>query len=123
MCDTSRRSNGTPRPRWGRLYAAASLGLALLATAEVVPAGAGPRLVVRCVIGFATFGAIAAWARTNRVALDLVEWCDCAGARTTVRVIPAHIVDATARGTGTVTPWTSGVGIPPGRRTRAPSRS
>lgn len=123
MCDTSRRSKGTPRPRWGRLYAAASLGLALLATAEVVPAGAGPRLVVRCVIGLATFAAMAAWTRANRVALDLAAWCDCAGSQTTVRVVHPHIAGATARRAGTVTPWTSGVGIPPGRRTRAPSRS
>ena len=123
MCDDSRARRRFPRPRWSRLYAIAGLGLALLALVEVLAAGDGRRTALRAVVALAALGAMAAWARANRVALDLVEWCDCAGARTTVRVIPAHIADATAHRTSTVTPWTPGVGIPTWRRTRAPSPS
>jgi len=31
--------------------------------------------------------ALAAWVLTNRVALDLTEWCDCAGRTVRVRIV------------------------------------
>jgi hypothetical protein len=30
------------------------------------------------------------WTRRNRTALDHLDWCGCASARVTVRVIPSH---------------------------------
>jgi hypothetical protein len=30
------------------------------------------------------------WTRRNRAALDHLDWCGCASARVTVRVIPSH---------------------------------
>lgn len=123
MCDDSLATRRFPRPRWSRLYAIAGLALALLALVEAFAARDGWRAAGGAIVALAAFAAMAAWARANRVALDLAAWCDCAGSQTTIRVVHSHIADATARQAGTVTPWNSGVGIPPGRRTRAPSRS
>lgn len=36
------------------------------------------------------WGAVAAWGRANRVALDLDEWCDCGRRGLAVRVIASR---------------------------------
>jgi hypothetical protein len=90
MCKTKARATGSAtlaRPRWGVLYALAFLMLAALAATEVVDLSAPVKTVLDCGLTLGGFGAIAVWRRCSRVALDRQEWCDCAGASVTVRVI------------------------------------
>ena len=90
MCSVTERSETLPRPAWGSLYALAGLTLGALAAVEVLVAP-GPELtVLRCGLVLAGFGTMALWTRRNRAALDHLDWCDCASARVTVRVIPSH---------------------------------
>jgi len=92
MCDVTARSGRlgtTPRPRWGQLYGLAGLSLAALATVEVLPSP-GPLTALRCGFALAGLLAMAAWARSNRVALDQQNWCECAADTITVRVIPSR---------------------------------
>ena len=87
MCDTAEAGSSIARPRWSRLYAAALSPLAVLAVVEV----AGPpnviRTILRCVLGLAAIAGMAIWVQRNRAALDLQDWCACASASVTVRVI------------------------------------
>ena len=64
--------------------------LAALAMAEML-VSPGPELTaLRCGLVLGGFGAMVRWTRRNRAALDRLDWCDCASARVTVRVIPSH---------------------------------
>jgi hypothetical protein len=90
MCDVttrSRRARTIPRPRWGLLYGIATLMLAALAAVEFVASLGAAQTVLRCGLVLGGLGAIALWARLNRMALDQQNWCDCAAERITVRVI------------------------------------
>ena len=93
MCGMTERS-GSPRalarPRWNGLYALAGLLLAALAIVEALVARGAEQTVLECGLVLAGFGAIVGWTRRNRAALDRLDWCDCASARVTVRVIPSH---------------------------------
>jgi hypothetical protein len=61
------------------------LGVLLAAQALV---SAGPeRTALQCGLVLAGFGAMIQWARGNRAALDHLDWCQCASAQTTIRVI------------------------------------
>ena len=63
------------------------LGVLLVVQALVA---AGPeRTALQCGLVLTGFGAMAQWARRNRAALDHLDWCECASAQTTVRVIPS----------------------------------
>ena len=93
MCEVTERS-GSPRvlarPRWGGLYALAGLMLAALATAQaLVPQGA-ELTALQCGLVLAGFATMVGWTRRNRAALDRLDWCECASARVTVRVIPSN---------------------------------
>jgi hypothetical protein len=92
MCDAKsrlERSPTPPRPRWSGLYlvAAGMLGV-LLAVQAFVSAGS-ERTALQCGLVLTGFGAMARWARRNRAALDHLDWCECASAQTTIRVIPS----------------------------------
>jgi hypothetical protein len=76
-----------PRPRWKALYGLAVLSAASLATVELLNAAGVVRTALRCGIVVATAVAIAFWVNHNRIALDAEDWCACAGARMTVRVV------------------------------------
>ena len=93
MCEVTERS-GRPRalpgPRWGGLYALAGLMLAALAAVETLVAPGAELTALQCGLVLAGFGAIIGWTRCNRAALDHLDWCDCASAKMTVRVIPSH---------------------------------
>ncbi|PYN83827.1 MAG: hypothetical protein DMD96_00700 [Candidatus Rokuibacteriota bacterium] len=90
MTERSGDSLAAPRPRWGRLYALAALMLAALAMAEML-VSPGPELTaLRCGLVLGGFGAMVRWTRRNRAALDRLDWCDCAGERVTMRVIPSR---------------------------------
>ena len=93
MCgvsERSRMSRALPRPGWGRLYTIAGLMLASLAIAEMLVAPGAELTALESGIVVAGFGAMVGWTRRNRAALDRMGWCDCAGARATMRVIPSH---------------------------------
>ncbi|MBI4627268.1 MAG: hypothetical protein HY729_01055 [Candidatus Rokubacteria bacterium] len=45
------------------------------------------RIALECGIAVAAWGASVFWIRANRVALDLLDWCDCSAKTITVRVI------------------------------------
>jgi hypothetical protein len=88
MCNTVQA--GSPLsapPRWGRLYAVAATPLAILAVAEAAAPSGPLRTLLRYAAGLAVIAGMALWVRRNRVALDLSDWCACAGAEVTIRVI------------------------------------
>lgn len=93
MCGVSERSGRSralPRPGWGGLYTVTGLVLAALAIAEMRVAPGAELTALQCGIVVTGFGAMVGWTRRNRAALDRMDWCDCAGARVTMRVIPSH---------------------------------
>ena len=64
--------------------------LAALATAELVVTPGAELTALQWGLVLAGFGAMVGWTRRHRAALDHLDWCDCASARVTVRVIPSH---------------------------------
>lgn len=64
--------------------------LAALAAVETLVSPGAELTALQCGLVVAGFGAIVGWTRRNRAALDHLDWCDCASARVTVRVIPSH---------------------------------
>jgi len=93
MCNVTAhgsRTRSTPRPQWGRLYAQVSSVLATLAVVESFVSTGPFETVLECGLVAAGIGAIALWTRRNCVALDQQDWCDCAGAKITVRVISSR---------------------------------
>lgn len=93
MCDTttrSRRARSIPRPRWALLYGLVSLAVAGLAVIEVAAPLGAVGTGLGCGLALGAFAAMALWVRRNGAALDLQEWCECASARVTVRVIPSR---------------------------------
>jgi hypothetical protein len=78
------------RPSWLRLYGVALLMLAALVAVDVISAAGGLRTALEVTVALGGFGAMAGWARRNRAALDLQDWCECASAKTILRVIPSH---------------------------------
>jgi hypothetical protein len=93
MCDTtSRAARGSVsgRPRWGVLYAATLPQLAALGVVEVAQSPQPVRVALRCLLALGVFATMSVWLRANRPALDLLNWCDCAGERMTIRVIESR---------------------------------
>lgn len=93
MCDAravSARTMAIARPSWLRLYGVALLMLAALVAVDVISAAGGLRTALEVTVALGGFGAMAGWARRNRAALDLQDWCECASAKTILRVIPSH---------------------------------
>jgi hypothetical protein len=68
----------------------AGLLLTALAAAEILVAPGAELTALQCGLVLAGFGAMVGWTRRNRAALDHLDWCGCASARVTVRVIPSH---------------------------------
>ena len=75
------------RPRWGILYAATLPQLAALGAVEAVHSPNPVRLILRVLLALAVFATMSVWLRVNLPALDLQDWCDCAGERMTIRVV------------------------------------
>ena len=93
MCQgttSSGRASAVAAPRWGLLYAGTLPQLAALGVVEAAHSPHLLRMTLRCLIAVSVFAAMSLWLRTNRPALDLQDWCDCAGAQMTVRVIESH---------------------------------
>jgi hypothetical protein len=88
MCDTPRPPGPTVRrPRWSLLYGAAFSPLAALAVVEVATPPNAIRTLLRVVFALSAFAGMAVWVRASRTALDMLDWCACAGATVSVRVI------------------------------------
>src|SRR5262245_8979899 len=93
MCQgavSSGRGSAVAAPRWGLLYAGTVPQLAALGVLEAAHSPHLLRIALRCLIAVGLFATMSLWLRTNRPALDLQDWCDCAGAQVTVRVIESH---------------------------------
>lgn len=101
MCDARPASAARPRPRCRQLYAIAALAGATFALTEISVQARPLRIALECGIAVAAWGASVFWIRANRVALDLLDWCDCSAETITVRVImsgPARPPDHGAAG-------------------------
>ena len=93
MCGLTERSRGsrtTPRPQWAGLYVLVMLMLAALAVVEALVSPGAKLSMLRCGLVLGGFGTMARWTRRNRAALDHLDWCDCASARVTMRLIPSR---------------------------------
>ena len=88
MCDTPQPPDrAIARPRWALLYGAAFSPLAALAVVEVTTPPNVVRTVLRLVFAIGAFAGMAVWVRVSRTALDMLDWCPCAGATVSMRVI------------------------------------
>ena len=90
MCQptvSSVRLPATGRPRWGLLYVLVAPQLAALAIVELSGPPNVARATLRYALALGVFAAMAAWIRSNRAAIELQDWCDCASRTMTVRVI------------------------------------
>jgi cobalamin biosynthesis protein CobD/CbiB len=93
MCNVTAPASGTrstPRPQWGRLYIRVAFALAAFGVVERLMSPGPIETVLECGVVVAGLVAIGSWTRRNRVALDQQEWCDCATAKVTVRVISSR---------------------------------
>jgi len=93
MCNVTARASGTrstPRPRWGWLYARIAFALVAFGVVERLMSPGPIETVLECAAVVAGLVAIGSWTRRNRVALDQQDWCDCAAAKVTVRVISSR---------------------------------
>ena len=91
MCDTARPPGSTiVRPRWALLYGAAFSPLAALAVVEIAAPPNVVRTVLRLVLALGAFAGMAVWVRVSRTALDMLDWCACAGATVAVRVVESR---------------------------------
>ena len=90
MCDIRRTRATSPRPQWGRLYAILPLTVGAFVLVQFSAAMPTVRVLLRYGIAGAAWGAIGWWVRANRVALDQLEWCDCASRAVTRRVIESR---------------------------------
>ena len=91
MCDTSQPPGPAgPRPRWILLYGAAFSPLAALAVVEMAAPPNAIRMLLRCVFALGAFAGMAVWVRASRTALDMLDWCACAGTTVSIRVIESR---------------------------------
>jgi hypothetical protein len=95
MCEQPSRS--IARPRWGWLYGATLPPLAALAVVEAAAPPHVLRTALRYALALTALAGMALWLRANRPAVDLQDWCDCAGAKITVRVIESRRPAVTRR--------------------------
>jgi hypothetical protein len=108
MCDTPRPPGPTVlRPRWSLLYGAAFSPLAALAVVEVATPPNAIRTLLRIVFAISAFAGMAVWVRASRTAIDMLDWCGCAGATVSVRVIESPCVRPLSEGDAPAAPtWT-----------------
>jgi hypothetical protein len=91
MCDTPRPpGSAVVRPRWGLLYGAAFSPLAALAVVEASVPPNGVRTLLRFTLAISAIAGMAVWVRASRTALDMLDWCACAGATVSMRVIESR---------------------------------
>jgi hypothetical protein len=92
MCDTATRSM-SPRtnhgPHWRTLYVGVVLMLAAIGAVDATGTAGRTKAIVECGLVMGEIGTMAFWTRRNRAPLDLEQWCECAAATVTIRVIPS----------------------------------
>ncbi|PYM26198.1 MAG: hypothetical protein DMD78_04740 [Candidatus Rokuibacteriota bacterium] len=64
--------------------------MAALAAVEMASPPNAVRTILRFALALGTLGGMALWVHSNRAAVDLQDWCDCAGRTMTIRVIESH---------------------------------
>lgn len=84
MCATTTRP---PRVRWGGLYAVVLSAFVAAITIAVVSPPALWRIGVTVVVFIAAGIGMMRCLATQRLALDLSEWCDCAKSTVTMRIV------------------------------------
>ena len=94
MCHRSVFADSPPeterRPRWSLLYGVVAPQLTALALVELAASPNVTRAVLRSVLALGTFAGMAVWLRANQAAFDLQQWCACAGATMTVRIVESR---------------------------------
>jgi hypothetical protein len=90
VCDGSARQRWA-RPRWRALYAIVTAAAVAAAITRAALSASLVRAALLVTIPALTGVALAVWIATNRVALDLADWCDCAERTVRVRVIDASV--------------------------------
>jgi hypothetical protein len=93
MCEahaSAQSSSGAGRLRWGLLYGMVLPPLAALALIELAGPPGPVRTVLDPMLALGPFLGMALWIRASRTALDLQNWCACAGSSVTVRVIESR---------------------------------
>ena len=91
MCETPQPPDPTTRrPRWVLLYGAAFSPLAVLAVVEMAAPPNPIRIILRLVFAVGAFAGMAVWVRASRTALEMLDWCACAGETVSVRVIESR---------------------------------
>jgi hypothetical protein len=96
MCDAIQlEASPTARPRWGVLYGATLSPLAALAIVEIATPPGALATVLRLGLALATFVTMGSWVWSSRAALDLHDWCPCAPAKISIRVIESRRPAAT----------------------------
>lgn len=86
MCDVRTSGSSGSRPSWCGLYVITLLGIALFGMVDVEMAAGAARTILEALAAVAVFGAMAAWVRSNRVALGLDRERDSVAARHPVAV-------------------------------------
>jgi hypothetical protein len=103
MCQAGQTRTTGAGPRWGRLYAILPAATAAFLLIEARVAAAPVRAALSYAIAGGVWGAMVWWVRTNRTALDRVEWCACASQAVRVRVVKSAATGHSPR-VGDVTP-------------------
>ena len=80
----------TPRPHWLGLYVRLLVGSAAGALLAIALPASAARTVLGGVLAVAIVLAALDWNRRNAAALDLEDWCDCAPATITARIVESH---------------------------------
>jgi hypothetical protein len=93
-----------PSPRWGVLYWIVAVAACAVMLARSYAPAWSARLLAGAVVALVCV-ALIRWIRANRVALDTLEWCECAAATMRVRLITSES-------------WVAGAGIPESSRRR-----
>jgi hypothetical protein len=78
------------RPRWGLLYGATLSPLAVLAIVEATAPPNPLGTVLRYGLALVTFATMGVWVWSSRAALDLQDWCPCAPATISMRVVESR---------------------------------
>jgi hypothetical protein len=81
-------TNGIAKPKWGALYALFAIGVGLIGLLEAVVTPGPARQTLQITVALAMFGALAVWARVNRVALDRAAAQKPVSARLAPYVVP-----------------------------------
>ena len=91
MCDVKAGSGRTaPAPKWLLLYGVALLMVAGVMGIDAASSLGAVRPVLEVILAGVGFASMTLWIRSNRAALDLQSWCECASTKTVMRIVPSR---------------------------------